>query len=249
MYVRKYVRNSKYYPIEYTVTIPSGGYNVSTANIGMKVIYINKKLLGTTDASFTSATQKAVKKFQKSKGLSQTGVVDLTTWLAMGYTEYDWYNLAAYLTPITTTVYSTKEDYINRMLEVAKEYADKKTVYRIGCSGPPGTYADCSGLIYQCLYAIGINPKYNIIHHGLAEYEYTSRYLAADTMLGPTVSQSNIQPGDLVYYCRNGKTTVCHIAIYAGNGMIYDSWPSIGVTKRSISIVGYYVCKVMRVIE
>lgn len=36
---------------------------------------------------------------------------------------------------------------------------------------------DCSGLIYQCLYAAGINPASNIVDHALAIYEYTSANL------------------------------------------------------------------------
>jgi cell wall-associated NlpC family hydrolase len=134
------------------------------------------------------------------------------------------------------------------MLRVAKEYADAGTEYRIGCSGVPGTYADCSGLIYQCLYAIGINPDLNIVDHALAEYEYCSYYMAKDAKLGAAVDKKDIKAGDLVFYCNAGGGSVCHIAIYAGDNKIYDAWPGIGVTKRSINISGYSVCKVMRVI-
>ncbi|MBR5514833.1 MAG: S-layer homology domain-containing protein [Clostridia bacterium] len=240
-------RHDSYYQITNEISIPSGGYNVSTENIGLKVIYINKALLGTSSASYTVQTRNAVAKFQRSNGLPQTGIVDLTTWLYLGYSEYDWYNLAAYITPKRVDVFSSRQEYIDAMLSVAREYANAGTIYRIGCSGTPGTYADCSGLIYQCLYAAGINPDTNIIDHGLAVYEYTSYYLANDPKLGLSVSLNDLEPGDLVFYALNGRSNVCHVGIYAGNGMIYDAWPYIGTTYRSKYISGYHMVKAIRV--
>ena len=108
------------------------------------------------------------------------------------------------------------------------------------CSGT-ANFVDCSGLIYQCLYAAGINPASNIVDHALAIYEYTSANLAADNRLGIEVASYDLQPGDLVFYAKNGKSSVCHIAIYAGNGCIYDSWPGIGVSYRSLNISGYHL--------
>lgn len=240
-------RCDSYYQIQDRITLPYGGYDVSTANIGLKVIYINKIMLGTTSASYTSSTVNAVKRFQRNYGLPATGIVDLSTWRMMGYSESDWYNLGTYVTPMKVSWYSTRQDHINAMLNTAWEYANAGTVYRIGCSGAPGTYADCSGLIYQCLYSAGINPDTNIVDHALAEYEYTSRWLAADPKLGLSVPYSDLQPGDLVFYAANGRSTVVHVALYAGNGMIYDAWPNIGTTYRSVSIPEYYVIKAIRV--
>ncbi len=240
-------RHHSYYQFSDTIHLPSGGYNVSTENIGLKVIYTNYALLGTTSASFTQETKNAVMQFQKSNSLSATGVVNLATWLKMGYSEYDWYNLAAYITPRKVTPSDSKQAHIEAMITTAWEYAKAGTEYRIGASGEPGTYADCSGLIYQCLYSVGINPDTNIIDHGLAEYEYTSRWLAADSKLGMSVSASELKRGDLVFYANNGTSRVIHVAIYAGDGMIYDAWPNIGTTYRSVNIRGAYVIKGIRV--
>lgn len=243
----KIFRWSGYYQLQSKITLPSGGYNVSTENIGLKVIYINKKLLGTTGASYTSATKSAVKSFQRKKGLPQTGTVDLATWKAMGYTEYDWYNLGTYVTPMKVNEYSSKQDHIDAMISVAREYADARTAYRIGCSGKAGTYADCSGLIFQCLYAVGIDPDKNIVDHARAEYEYTSRDLAADPRLGMDVAYKNAKAGDLLFYAKNGATKVVHVALYAGKGKIYDAWPNRGTTYRSAEISGYHVVKATRI--
>jgi len=245
--VRKYQRDAKYYQIKTKIKLPSGGYSLSTANIGLKVIRVNQKLLGNNNARYSTSTKNAVKSLQKKKGIKQTGIVNKTTWLAMGCSEDDWYNLGTYTTPLKITNKSTRQDCNNAMLKTAKEYADKGTVYRVGCSGKPGTYADCSGLIYQCLYSAGINPDTNIVDHGYAKYEYTSRWLAADKKLGKAVSYSNRQAGDLVFYSKAGRSTVVHVGIYAGGNKIYDAWPGRGVTKRSITISGYRVCKIVRV--
>ena len=116
-------------------------------------------------------------------------------------------------------------------------YSNWRYVYG-GCT--PGT-VDCSGLIYQCLYSAGINPDTNIIDHARVVYEYTSNYLGNDWQMGVAVSSA--QPGDLVFY---GGSSINHVAIYAGNGMIYDSWPGQGVTLRNI-YSGGNILKIVRV--
>lgn len=237
---RIYQRSKKYYQIQSEIKLPGGGYNLSRKNIGLKVIRVNKKLLHSTNARYTFSTYLAVKRFQKNHHIKATGTVNLKTWTAMGYSRSSWYDLGTYRTPIKVNGASKREDYINAMLNTAKEYARAGTAYRVGCSGKPGTYVDCSGLIFQCLYAAGINPNKNIVDHALAKYEYTSRYLAADSKLGKRVSVRNMKKGDLLFY----GSYVYHVAIYAGNGYIYDSWPGIGVTKRRF---GRPVSKVIRV--
>lgn len=237
---RVYKRKSKYYPILQEIKLPSGGYSLSRKNIGLKVIKVNKKLRGSYSERYTNSTKSAVKAFQKRKGLKVTGIVNKKTWLKMGLSEKQWYSLGTYTTPVKIDGSSTRKDYINAMIGTAKEYANAGTRYKVGCSGKPGTYADCSGLIYQCLYSAGINPDTNIVDHALAEYEYTSRWLAKDKKLGRVVSSKKI--GDLLFY----GDPVYHVAIYAGNGYIYDSWPKIGVTKRKLNRP---VSRIIRVFE
>ena len=240
-------RWSGYYPLLDRVVLPDGGYSVSTENIGLKVIYINRALLGTTDASYTAATKRAVAAFQRAKGLSATGVVDLATWRALGYTDAEWRTLGVYVTPMKVTARDSRAAHVEAMIATAKEYADARTAYRIGCSGRPGTYADCSGLIYQCLYSVGISPDTNIVDHARAEYEYTSRRLAKDAKLGLSVSVRDLARGDLLFYAKNGTSRVDHVAVYAGNYRIYDAWPGIGVTLRGYEIGGYYIIKAVRI--
>lgn len=237
---RVYSRGSGYYSIKQYIELPSGSYNISRKNIGLKVIYVNRKMLGVSQAKYTDETYYAVKEFQKKYGLKATGNVNLKTWKAMGYSKKSWDNLGVYVTPVKIDGGSKKSDYINAMLDTAKEYAEAGTKYRIGCSGKPGTYADCSGLVYQCLYSAGINPKTNIVDHALAKYEYTSKWLAKDSRLGKTVSPDSRKIGDILFY----GNPVYHVAIYAGKGYVYDSCPAFGVSKRKFDRP---VSKVIRV--
>ncbi len=241
------VTGCNYYMPQNSISLPSGGYNLSTANIGLKVIKVNQAVRGNSSERYTSATERAVRNFQSRHRLSVTGYVDLTTWKTMGYSEYDWYNLGTYRTPMKVTYTSNRQDRINAMIQTAIDYKNAGTGYKVGCSGTPGSYVDCSGLIYQCLYAAGINPSSNIVDHALAIHEYTSVNLAADDRLGRSVDSNSLQRGDLVFYGKNGRNSVVHVAIYAGNGMIYDSWPGRGVTYRSVNIGGYHIVRARRV--
>lgn len=243
--VTSFAEESNYYTLQEEIVLPDGGYNINTDYIGIKVIKTNLALLDSSSARYTATTEKAVRQFQMDNGLTVSGEVDLDTWLAMGYTEEDWYGLGTYTHPILTTKYSSREDIVNAMLIAAKEHADEGTIYRVGASGYAGTYVDCSGLIFQCLYAAGINPEKNIVDHALQIYEYTSRNLEADDRLGDYVELSELQPGDLIFY--HNKGVVCHVGIYAENGKMYDSWPNIGVTYRNYT-QGGKVLSVRRVL-
>lgn len=241
------VNGCNYYMPQDVIALPSGGYNLSQANIGLKVIKVNQAVCGNSSERYSALTERAVHNFQSRHGLPATGYVDLATWKAMGYSEDDWYNLGTYRTPMKATRSSNRQDRINAMIQTAIDYKNAGTGYKVGCSGKPGSYVDCSGLIYQCLYAAGINPSSNIVDHALAVHEYTSANLAADGKLGQSVASNSMQRGDLVFYAKNGKNNVCHVAIYAGNGKIYDSWPGRGVTYRSMNIGGYHITKATRV--
>ncbi len=234
----------EYYTCGNEITLPSGGYNINTEYIGLKVIWTNKALLGTTNARYTADTYNAVVNLQTQAGLPVTGEVNLDTWLAMGYTEEDWYGLGTYVTPLKVSAGATHAECVEAMLETAVEYMNAGTDYRIGSSGVPGSYADCSGFVFQLLYSIGVNPTINIVDHALAVKEYTSRDLCADDRLGIPVSYEDMQAGDLIFYSSNGYN-VTHVGMYAGGGKMYDS-NSGGVKLRNIW-ARYSIVKIVRV--
>lgn len=79
--------------------------------------------------------------------------------------------------------------------------------------------ADCSG------YTMSIFKKYgiNLPHHA-----------ASQAQLGTKVSLSDAQPGDLVFYAKNGS--INHVGIYIGNGQIvHASSPKTGIKISNVS--------------
>lgn len=72
-----------------------------------------------------------------------------------------------------------------------------------------GTTQDCTMLVTNALKSVGINY-----------HDWPAGYMS----LGTTVSASEAQPGDLIYYA-DGGTGVAHIAVYAGNGQaVHGGW-------------------------
>lgn len=64
-------------------------------------------------------------------------------------------------------------------------------------------------LVTNALKSVGINY-----------HDWPAGYMS----LGTTVSASEAQPGDLIYYA-DGGTGVAHIAVYAGNGQaVHGGW-------------------------
>lgn len=245
---------SNYYNLQTDIDLPSGGYRLSGGSnysIGLKVMYVTRYLANAGYLSsnyynynrYDDATAAAVAQFQRDHGLYVDGIVGEQTWTAMGYSSEDFYNLGDYTADLKVPAYgSDRSAYVDAMINTAQEYAQSGTSYSDGASGRPGTYVDCSGLIFQCLYAAGINPSVNIVDHARVVYEYTSRNLGNDARMGVAVGSA--ERGDLVFY-GNGNG-INHVGIYAGNGMIYDSTPGNGVKYRSI-YAGGNILRIVRV--
>ena len=93
----------------------------------------------------------------------------------------------------------------------------------------PGWY-DCSSLVYRSYAAAGITYL-----NGKCAAEQ-AQYLVSHNM---TVSYSELQPGDLIFYSYevNGRyRNISHVAIYVGDGvMVHAANESIGVVKQALS--------------
>ena len=91
--------------------------------------------------------------------------------------------------------------------------------YVYGASGPSAY--DCSGLTMMAWAQAGVGLPHSS---------------SAQMGSGPPVSQSQLQPGDLVFY----YSPVSHVGMYIGNGMIvHAANPNSGVTTAPVNSMPY----------
>lgn len=223
---RYYQNPSKYIQIQDKIKIDnSGGYTVKYGYMGLKTKRINN-YFGIGDKNwprYTGTTKEYVKAFQRKKGLKVTGNVNKATWLKMGYSEYSWYNMGAYVSPIKVNPSSTRKQHVEAMIDRAYDYLGSS--YVVGASGKPSQGADCSGLVMQCLYAAGIEmPGINPVTHSWAGHEYESRNMWERGVF-KKIPYSEKRRGDLIFY-KDSRGVVNHVAIYLGDGKVIESWPN-----------------------
>lgn len=96
----------------------------------------------------------------------------------------------------------------SKLVAQASKYIGTRYVY--GGSSPSGF--DCSGLVQYSLRKLGVS---------------VGRSSSSQYGCGTSVSKSNLQPGDLVFFSRGGG--ISHVAIYAGNGQVIHA-PRAGRT-------------------
>jgi len=204
-------------------SITSLGSQTNTLTYGMngvKVRIVQQRLglwYSTKLASVDGAFQTAVRSFQRRMGLSQTGVVDKTTWDAM-QTGYSWYVDQYQAAPVSIS--ATRSERIEAMIGYA--YNQRGSSYTWGGAGPYGLGYDCSGLTLQALYHAGMDPQpINVVKHGWPSYR-TSQELYKYSKF-QHVPLSARQRGDLIFYTTDGVVT--HVAIYLGDDqVIHTDW-------------------------
>lgn len=98
-----------------------------------------------------------------------------------------------------------------KAVEFAKRQVLAKKPYVWGSEGP-NTF-DCSGLVYAAYKYTGLGwPNWDRLNSGLY-YTYTKQVPIAE-----------MQPGDLIFYSYKGtQSTIHHMSIYAGNGMMWEA--------------------------
>jgi hypothetical protein len=102
------------------------------------------------------------------------------------------------------------------LVQYAKQFVGNPYVWG-GTSLTNG--ADCSG------FTMSIYKKYGVSlpHHA-----------ASQAQLGTKIEFSQLQPGDLVFYAKNGS--INHVAIYIGNGqVVHASNPKTGIRISSLN--------------
>ena len=220
---RLYNNASGYIQLKDKITVESGGANLVKGTMGLRVAKVQRKLgMGHRWEIVDAATMNKVKDFQRKNGLKVTGIVDVTTWKKLGFSESSWYSLDTYVTPIKTNLASTKQDHIETMIDTAMSYLG--TEYIVGAAGEPGTGIDCSGLVMQAMYSVGIDPApVSVVRHTKPGYEFESRNLFKMKTL-KHVKYSERKRGDLIFYS-DFKGTIIHVAIYLGDDKVIESWP------------------------
>ncbi len=109
----------------------------------------------------------------------------------------------------------------HRVVELAKKFLGTPYVY--GGSSPSGF--DCSGFTSYIYRQLG----------------YSLNRVANDQLAnGIPVSKSELIPGDLVLFKRAGNSSVHHVGIYAGGGMMIHSPQTGDVVKYTSITTGYY---------
>ncbi|MBN9646298.1 SH3 domain-containing protein [Terrisporobacter glycolicus] len=218
---RGYKNPQGYIQLKDKISVSGAGKNLVKGTMGLRVAKVQRKLgMGRVWEIVGPNTMSKVKAFQKKNGIQATGVVDLTTWKKMGFSESSWYSLDSYVTPVKTNSKPTRSDLVEQMISTAQSYLG--TEYVVGAAGPPGSGIDCSGLVMQAMYSIGIDPApISVTRHTQPGYEYESRNL---WNLPTLKTVQTPQRGDLVFY-KNSEGQVIHVAIYLGNNRVIESWP------------------------
>ena len=107
-------------------------------------------------------------------------------------------------------------------LDEARKFLGDPSVY--GGAGP--TVFDCSGLVQYALQQIGVK---NVPRTSEAQWDWVNK-----------ISQSDLQPGDLVFSQWPGDDAPPgHVAIYAGGGQILEA-PKPGQSVHIIPLNSYY---------
>ncbi len=98
-----------------------------------------------------------------------------------------------------------------QVVEFAKRQVLAKKPYVWGDEGPNSF--DCSGLVYAAYKSAGLGwPIWDRLNSGLY-YTYTKQIPLAE-----------MEPGDLLFYSYKGTiSTIHHMSIYAGNGMMWEA--------------------------
>jgi len=109
-----------------------------------------------------------------------------------------------------TTIRSNEEMRVNA-IEYARKQVLARKPYVWGSEGPNSF--DCSGLVYAAYRSAGLGyPGWDRVNSRIY-YSWTKR-----------IPLNELQPGDLLYYSyKPDISTIHHITIYAGNGMMWEA--------------------------
>lgn len=230
-----------YLQISNTQIQPDGtpGYSLYNGVEGVKT-YLVRQYFGFSNSHtvYDGNVINAVRNLQARVGLPVTGITDLATWEAMGYSENSWYGIDSYVAPLQTGINSSRSDHIEAMINQAKKYLGKPWIS--GAASSPDYGVDCSGLVTQAMYAAGVSPlPVSAIQHAQPGYEWNSRLLWKDWRM-PHIPASQRQRGDLVFFTNPADGSIWHVGIVLDANTMIDSWPgSVAISPIFSGTKGY----------
>ena len=167
---------------------------------------------GGIDGHFGPSTLRAVELFQHSSGLRDNGVVGPVTWKAL--------HQALGETGSTSAAPLSNRGSVSSTASAIVGLAMKYDGYRYWFGGNnPSTGFDCSGFVQWVYAQVGISLP---------------RTSFSQWNVGTHVTESQLVPGDLVFFTTDG-IFANHVGIYLGNGeFISAASPGQGVTIQSL---------------
>lgn len=218
-----------------------GGFALTRGKTGVKTNYVADRLKiphANDHVTVTAAFVSKVAAYQRSRGLRATGVTDKATWVAMGYSADAWTELDTYRSPVVVDRSMTRAQIIDRMIASTMRY--EGDIYVWGGGSKPGAGIDCSGILLQALYAVGINPSStDTVRHAGTRPGSTAPFLSTQALYNDSsfqhVPASKMARGDFVFW---GKGAISHSGLYLGGGMVIESTPYYGVHVTTMSSAG-----------
>lgn len=213
-----------------TQTLKPGSNKTYVTRLQTRLLY--KNYFSTViDGNYDEDTAKAVKLFQKTAGLTETGAADPATLAALfapgapkgTIVRPAGSNGTPSLDPPDVT--SDNED-IETVIQYALAQLGKPYVY--GSAGPNSF--DCSGLTYYCFKKVGITLPRTAYNVGYSE------------ALGARIPYEELQRGDIVCFNTMSDSDLSdHVGIYLGEGRFIHA-PHTGSDVIVASMAsGYYV--------
>jgi len=195
------------------------GFNLEANMTGLKTRMVADRLnVHQTYQTVSPLLMSKVKQFQQANNLSATGIVDLETWLALGFSKYNWTAIDCYQHSTRVTPDMSRADIVEVFVNTALAYRGSPYIW--GGANSPAQGADCSGLVIQALNSIGIDPEpYTTISHAQPGLP-TTRQMYADNSF-KHVPISDVERGDLVFYKGTGSA-IKHVGVYLGDGKIME---------------------------
>ena len=121
-----------------------------------------------------------------------------------------------YVTPSRVSPTATRNQCVEAFVRRAYEFMNTSYVWDWAMA--PGQGVDCSGLVMQCLYSVGMQTPYNTYDHMYDPWQdHNAENMRVDSRF-KQVPFSDRQRGDLIFYPG-------HVGIYLGNNQIINAYP------------------------